>query len=184
MTFFGATRKQGDKSVNDDAFAVFGETHAFLLDGAGNAKGAAKKALSQLRAPLPEMSRIASQLHTSLLGLGFESTFIGVEVRDGILLGLSAGNSTVHCVRGGTLQRVNETTRARLGSPKPEFNAFSVQIQKYDCILLGTDGLTLDHYRLTEIVKRYLIRPQEMAEAILSAQKDTSDDVTVVCKVI
>lgn len=99
-------------------------------------------------------------------------------------MGLSAGNSPLYCFGGGKLERVNATTRARLGSSKPEFYAFSLQIQKHDCILVASDGLTLDRYLLTQVVQRYLLRPQEMAEAILSAQKDTSDDVTAVCRVI
>jgi hypothetical protein len=49
MNFVGATRKQAGKSINDDAFAAFNGTFAFLLDGAGNARGAAKRCADIIR---------------------------------------------------------------------------------------------------------------------------------------
>lgn len=46
------------------------------------------------------------------------------------------------------------------------------------------EGVTLDKYRLVQTVQRYLLRKDEMAEAVLNAQADCSDDVTVITGVV
>jgi len=68
MRFYGASRTETGKAINDDAFLCFGE-RAILLDSAGNARGAAKFCvdflLKQLKAspdvPLSELAGIANQ---------------------------------------------------------------------------------------------------------------------------
>jgi len=183
MNWTGATRKQADKRDNDDAFAIYGDT-TILLDGAGNAQGKAARALRTLRTPLPPLQQLAKQLHTVLLGFGIEATFIGAQVTDKVLSGISIGNSLLYYVRDGKLQRINNATKTRLGSPSPELSEYRVEMAKHDCILLASDGLTLDKYRLVETIKRNMLNPAPMAEAILQAQRDGSDDVTVVCRVM
>ena len=51
MRFYGATRSEAGKAMTEDAFACFGEW-AILLDGAGDAKGAAKGCVDLLVARL------------------------------------------------------------------------------------------------------------------------------------
>ena len=85
MRFYGATRTEPGKAVNDDAFACFGN-RAILLDGAGNAHGAAKSCVKFLTGlleenpdmPLNELIGIANQF---LLGANQESTLLGFGCR-------------------------------------------------------------------------------------------------------
>jgi len=183
VNFTGATRKQFDKPNNDDAFAVFGGDIAVLCDGAGNARSAAHKALASLQPPFANLGQIVNRLNTVMLGLGSESTLVAIQVTGDLLLEVSAGDSILMVYRDGTLHRLNHNTRRRLGSGAPELCESRFSLNRYDVILLASDGLTLDKYRLTETVKRYMLQPSDLPEAILSAQRDASDDVTVVCGV-
>jgi hypothetical protein len=51
MRFYGATRCEAGKAMNEDAFACLG-VWAILLDGAGDTKGAAKGCIDFLVARL------------------------------------------------------------------------------------------------------------------------------------
>jgi len=85
MRFYGATRCEADKAMNEDAFACLGEW-AILLDGGGDAKGAAKGCIDFLVArleacpklPLSELIGIANQF---LLGTNQESTVLALHVQ-------------------------------------------------------------------------------------------------------
>jgi len=189
MSFIGATRKEAGRGINNDAFAVFGNS-AFLLDGAGNARGAARRCVDivrqQYRQPSCQMtlSALVKRLDAALLGFGAESTFVGIEIEGGYLTGLSCGDSPLWVVRTGQLLRINENTKPRLGTGCPEVLGFSFALKRHDVILAASDGLVLDNYRIVQTVQGNLLRPSEMADALLKAQKDCSDDLTVLTGVV
>ena len=89
MRFYGATRCEAGKAMNEDAFACLGDW-AILLDGAGDAKGAAKGCIDFLVArleacpnlALSELIGIANQF---LLGTNQECTVI-IGASDGFCL--------------------------------------------------------------------------------------------------
>lgn len=190
MNFIGATRKQAGKSINDDAFTVFSSSTAFLMDGAGNARGAAKRCLEIVRQQyqqyreMPAFQQLLNLLNMNLTGFGAESTFLGIQVTDSTLSGVSVGDSLLWVVREGQLLRINEIRKPRLGAGLVNPNWLEFTLKKHDVILAASDGLTLDHYRLVQLVQRFMLRPQEMPQAILDAQKDASDDCTVITGVV
>jgi hypothetical protein len=191
MNFIGATRKQSGKNINDDAFAVFKGTFAFLLDGAGNARGAAKRCADIIRQQyqqqslMPPFPHLINLLNMTLIGLDAESTFVGVEIKQGdFLSGVSCGDSLVHVIRDGKLLRINENTKPRLGTSSPHVYWITFALKKDDVIVVASDGLTLDKHRLVQTVQRYMLRHDEMAEALLKAQADCSDDATVITTLI
>jgi hypothetical protein len=190
MNFIGATRKQAGKSINDDAFIAFNGTFAFLLDGAGNARGAAKRCADIIRGQyqqnlMPSFPHLINLLNMSLIGLDAESTFVGIEIKQGnFLTGVSCGDSPLYVIREGQLLRINQNTKPRLGTSRPDIYWIALALKKHDVIVAASDGLVLDRYRLVQTVQRYMLRPSEMAEALLKAQADCSDDVTVITKLI
>ena len=179
-----ATRKQPGKAINDDAFYI-DSSKAYLLDGAGNAQGAARRCLELIRrAEWRGLYSLVNLINFRLLALNAESTFTAVTCDGSRLCGVSCGNSALWVVRDGRLFRVNETKK-RLGrTGRLDLQWVSYGLQKHDAIILATDGLTLDTYRLVREIRQSLLRPDEMPEAILRAQTDDSDDVTVLTTVI
>jgi hypothetical protein len=105
MNFIGATRKQAGKIINDDAFTVFNGTFAFLLDGAGNARGATKRCVDIIRGQyqqnlMPSFPYLINLLNMNLTGLDAESTLVGVEIKQGdFLTGVSCGDSPLYVIR-------------------------------------------------------------------------------------
>ena len=51
-------------------------------------------------------------------------------------------------------------------------------------IIGASNGLCLGDYHLLNAVQRTVLQPQGMPEAIVQAQRDSFDDVTLVCAVI
>jgi hypothetical protein len=110
MKFYGAIRGEPGKAVSDDAFACLGD-RAILLDGAGNAQGAAKCCIdfliAQLEArpdmPLNELIGIANQF---FLDANQESTLLALRVQGSSLLtAVSCGDSPLYLVRGGRVEQ-------------------------------------------------------------------------------
>jgi serine/threonine protein phosphatase PrpC len=191
MNFIGATRKQSGKNINDDAFAVFNGTFAFLLDGAGNARGAAKRCADIIRQQyqqqslMPPFPHLINLLNMTLIGLDAESTFVGIEIKQGnFLSGVSCGDSLVYVIRDGKLLRINENTKPPLGTSRPDIYWMTFALKNDDVIVVASDGVTLDKYRLAQTVQRYMLRHDEMAEALLKVQADCSDDATVITTLV
>ena len=124
MRFYGATRGEPGKAVNDDAFACLGH-RAIVLDGAGNAQGAAEVCVDFLLAqheassdmPLNELIEIATQF---FLGANQQSTLLALHVqRSSFLTAVSCGDSLLYLVREGRVEQMNETTKPRLGTLQP-----------------------------------------------------------------
>jgi hypothetical protein len=190
MNFIGATRKQAGKSINDDAFTAFNGTFAFLLDGAGNARGAAKRCVDIIRGQyqqnlMPSFPHLISLLNINLIGLDAESTLVGIEIKQGnFLTGVSSGDSPLYVIRDGQLLRINQNTKPRLGTIRPDIYWIALALKKHDVIVAASDGFVLDRYRLVQTVQRYMLRPSEIAEALLNAQADCSDDVTVITRLV
>jgi hypothetical protein len=180
-TFVGASRKEEGRIINNDAFAACG-TAAFLLDGAANAHGSAHRICQLIRQQYRRMplSALLKLLDTTLLGLGAECTLIAAEVDDrGYLTGMSCGDSVLHVIREGKLIRVTESTKPRLGTGHPDIRGFSFQLKRYDVVLAASDGLVLEPYRIIQTAQRNMLRASELPHALLQAQRDMSDDVTV-----
>jgi hypothetical protein len=175
--------------VNDDAFACLGD-RAVLLDGSGNARGAAKGCvdllIAQLEAkpdmPLTELIGIANQF---LLGVNQESTLLALHVQSSaILTAVSCGDSPLYLVREDRVEQMNETTKPRLGNLQPGIKRLAFPLRTSDVIIGASDGLSLGSRQLLTAVERTMLHPESMPEAILQAQRDSFDDVTLVCRVI
>jgi hypothetical protein len=191
MNFIGATRKQTGKSISDDAFTVFNGTFAFLLDGAGSTRGAAHRCVDIILGQyhqqnlMPSFPHLISLLNMSLIGLDAESAFLGMEIKPGnFLTGVSCGESPLYVIRDGQALRINHSTKLRLGSSRPDMYWIGFALRKRDVIVAASDGFVLDRHSLVETVQRYKHRPSEMAEALLNAQADCPDDVTVITKLV
>lgn len=189
MRFYGATRCDVGKAMNEDAFACLDEW-AILLDGAGDAKGAAKGCVDLLVARLEtspsvamrELIGIANQF---LLDANEESTVLALHVQGSALLtAASCGDSPLYLVREGRVEQMNEITKPRLGTLQPGVKYLAFPLRRSDVIIGATDGLCLASYRLLNAVQRTMLWPDSMPEAILQAQRDSFDDVTLVCAVI
>jgi len=145
MRFYGATRSEPGKAVNDDAFACLGDL-AILLDGAGHAQGAAKRCVDFLVArlevtpdmPLSELLGIANQF---FLGANQESTLLALQVQGSTLLtAVSCGDSPLYLVREGRVEQVNETTKPRLGNPRPGIKHLAFPLRASDVVIGASDG--------------------------------------------
>ena len=189
MRFYGATRSEPGKAVNDDAFACLGE-RAILLDGAGNAQGAAEDCVDFLVAqheassdmPLNELIEIANQF---FLGANQQSTLLALHVQGSSLLtAVSCGDSLLYLVREGRVEQMNETTKPRLGTLQPGIKYLAFPLRTSDVIIGASDGLSLGSHQLLSAVERTVLHPESMPEAILQAQHGSFDDVTLVCAVI
>lgn len=171
MRFYGATRSEPGKPVNDDAFACIGD-RAILLDGAGNAQGAAESCVhflvEQLEGrrdtPLSELIRIANQF---FLSAHQESTMLAVHVQDSSLLAVSCGDSPLYLVRDGRVEQMNATTKPRLGTLRPGIEHLAFPLRTSDVIIGASDGLSLGSHQLLSAVERTMLYPERMPEAIL-----------------
>jgi Stage II sporulation protein E (SpoIIE) len=189
MRFYGATRCEAGKAMNEDAFACLGDW-AILLDGAGDAKGAAKGCIDFLVArleacpnlPLSELIGIANQF---LLGTNQECTVLALHLQSSALLtAASCGDSPLYLVREGRVEQMNEITKPRLGTLQPGIKYLAFPLRRSDVIIGASDGFCLASHRLLNAVQRTMLLPDSMPEAILQAQRDSTDDVTLVCAVI
>ena|ERR1700756_2043876 len=189
MRFYGATRPEAGKVINDDAFLCFGD-RAVLLDGAGDARGAAKFCVDFLRKQLkasPDMalSELAGIANQFFLGANQESTLLALHVQDSDLLTVaSCGDSPLYLVREGRVEQMNEITKPRLGNPYPGINYLAFPVRTGDIIIGASDGLCLGSDHLLNAVQCTMLQPESMPEAILQDQRDSFDDVTLVCAVI
>ena len=84
--------------------------------------------------------------------------------------------------------RVRDPHRSRKLKPHPRWHtthrSCAVSSPTADVIIGASDGLCLDSYRLLSAVQRTILQPESMPEVILQAQRDSFDDVTLVCRVI
>src|SRR5271154_391406 len=105
---FAATRPQQGRAQNEDAFLIGRGERPFatLCDGAGNAERAAKRVLTLFEKLLAEATleqifdpatwiKSVKLLDSSLLG-GSQSTFVGVAVVKGSVVGACAGDSRAY----------------------------------------------------------------------------------------
>jgi hypothetical protein len=79
---------------------------------------------------------------------------------------------------------MNEITKPRLGTLQPGIKYLAFPLKRSDVIIGASDGFCLASYRLLNAVQRTMLLPDRMPEAILHAQSDSTDDVTLVCAVI
>lgn len=181
--FVGATRKEAGKAINNDGFIARG-TFGLIMDGAGQAKGVAGKACDTIRAHLSGTVSLTDALKMAqayVLNSGQESTFLGATLdHAGLLSFASVGDSALYLMRDGRLARLNENSKPRLGALNPGITLGTQPLGRYDTVLLASDGLTVDRYRLQEIIKRNMYNPQSLPETILAAERSAEDDVTVV----
>jgi Stage II sporulation protein E (SpoIIE) len=187
MKFIGATRKQMGKDINDDAFTVFDGTFAFLMDGAGDARGAAEKCIDIIKSYQPQMppfNQLVTLLNMTLIDYGAESTFLAIKVEDSFLSGVSCGDSPLYVIRDGQSLRVNKNTKPRLGTSRPDIYRIALSLKIHDVIIAASDGFVLDGDKLVDTVGQHISKPAELPEALLEAQTYCGDDVTVITRVI
>lgn len=189
MRFYGATRSEPGKAVNNDCFACLGN-RAILLDAAGNAQGAAGDCVDLLVAqheassdmPLNDLIEIANQF---FLGANQRSTLLALHLQGSSLLtAVSCGDSLLYLVREGRVEQMNETTKPRLGTLQPGIKYLAFPLRTSDVITGASDGLSLGSHQLLSAVERTVLHPESMPEAILQAQRHSFDDVTVICAVL
>lgn len=130
--------------------------------------------------PLSELIGIANQF---LLGTNEESTVLALHVQSSPLL-TAASDSPLYLVRKGRVEQMNEITKPRLGALQPGIKYLAFPLRRSDVIIGASDGFCLASYRLFNAVQRAILLPDSMPEAILQAQRDSTDDVTLVCAVI
>ena len=70
------------------------------------------------------------------------------------------------------------------GTLQPGIKYLAFPLKRSDVIIGASDGFCLASYRLLNAVQRTILLPDRMPEAILHAQSDSTDDVTLVCAVI
>jgi serine/threonine protein phosphatase PrpC len=134
---------------------------------------------------MPPFPHLINLLNMTLIGLDAESTFVGIEIKQGnFLSGVSCGDSLVYVIRDGKLLRINENTKPPLGTSRPDIYWMTFALKNDDVIVVASDGVTLDKYRLAQTVQRYMLRHDEMAEALLKVQADCSDDATVITTLV
>jgi len=187
MRFVGATRKQVGKDINDDAFAVFDGMFAFLMDGAGDARGAAHKCIDTIKSYQPQMpsfNQLVTLLNMTIIGYGAESTLLAIKVENNFLSGVSCGDSPLYVIRDGQLLRLNKNTKPRLGTSRPEIYQIALSLKRHDVIIAASDGFVLDGDKLVGTVGQHISNPGELSEALLEAQTYCGDDVTVITRVI
>jgi serine/threonine protein phosphatase PrpC len=185
--FIGATRKQVGKDINDDAFAVFDGMFAFLMDGAGEARGAAQKCIDTIKSYQPQMpsfNQLVTLLNMTLIGYGAESTLLAIKVEDNFLSGVSCGDSPLYVIRDGQLLRVNKNTKPRLGTSRPDIYRIALSLKRHDVIIAASDGFVLDGDKLVDTVGQHISKPGELSEVLLEAQTYCGDDVTVITRVL
>jgi serine/threonine protein phosphatase PrpC len=194
---YAATRPQQGKTANEDAF-VIGHgpiPYAVVCDGAGNAQQAAKRVLTLFEKLLGEATteqildhamwqKWVKLFDSSLLG-GNQSTFVGVAVVNGLVVGGCTGDS-----RGYLLTREGElriltgaATKFRLGSGKAEAFPIHHSLSSGETLLLLSDGAwtPLGMYPLKKAVLSVAGRHfSEIPQAILDAAGKTgrADDMT------
>src|SRR5690242_2028250 len=102
----------------------------------------------------------------------------------GLLTAVFCGDSLLYLVREGRVEQMNEIKKPRLGTLQPGIKYLAFPVRRSDVIIAVSDGFCLARSQLLNAVQRTLLRPDSMPEAILQAQRDSFDDVTLVCAVI
>jgi len=192
--FYGVSRSQVGKVVNNDAFLTAGNL-AFIMDGCGETQGrtlAVKCHLSQVitgrkrEGETVGIKDVLGYANRGMLGTGFMSTFVGVEVNDGRVRMFSVGDSYVYLYRShsGTLERINESNMGRLGSDIMTSQERWLDARRGDVLLLTSDGYTVDKYRTLRQIQKFMLKPADLPHALLELNQDRSDDCTIVTKVL
>lgn len=198
---YAASLMQDGHRANEDAFVILREggtvACAALCDGAGNAQGAARRALRQFellfKAATPE--EIASPaawhgwtkvLDSTLMGAA-ESTFVAAAPAGDRFVGVCAGDSRVYLrTRAGELHILSDgANKKRLGSGQTAPFPFSAPAARGDMILLMSDGAWTPFSlpRLKEAIARgATLHLSERPSALLELASRTGryDDMTVV----
>jgi serine/threonine protein phosphatase PrpC len=134
---------------------------------------------------MPSFSHLLGILNLKFIELNAESTFIAIEIKHGnFLSGISCGDSSLYVVRGHELLRMNETTKPRLGTFEPNFHWIAFPLHKDDVIILASDGFIAGTDHVLSTVQGNIARPETLSETLLRAQRDCSDDVTIITKVV
>lgn len=198
---FGQTRPQDGRqhTENQDAY-VLGHSPvpwAGLMDGAGNARTAARRAGVLLegwfrKASLAQVLRdeawvaMARRLDLALMG-GRETTLVAAAVVDHQVIGVAVGDSRAYLVPLEGLVRLvtAEASKHRLGSGEIRPFVFRERLQPRDVLLLLSDGAwgPLGSSGLDRAVRSALSRHfSEMSEALLDAasRHGCGDDMTAV----
>lgn len=148
---YGSTRPRDGSTCNEDAFWIWRPSSivAALCDGAGHAQHCATQVLrmfaQQIDGGLLEVQRFPAWRHwlhstDAAMAGGSQSTFVGVAVVDGRLLGAYAGDSRAYLVNEHGCRVLTELPTRRLGSGEAEAHPIHEPLTPDDTVLLMSDG--------------------------------------------
>jgi serine/threonine protein phosphatase PrpC len=183
-------------SSNQDAYWISRRDGriAALCDGAGNAQlcgGRTVRLFGELvQAGTLDLDRFPSwsgwlkSVDASLAG-GAQTTFVGIAVLDGRLVGASCGDSRGYLVNEHGCRILTEASSARLGSGEAEPQAIHERLAVRDVVLLMSDGAwtPLQPPAIQRVVMGLTTRHlSDVPPAILdlAGAKGRIDDMTVV----
>ena len=198
---YGQSRPQEGRqhTQNQDAYAI-GQVpipYVALCDGAGNAQGVAKRALSLLQTFLKEATlgevlreetwiRWTKGLDSALLG-GAETTLVAAAVLGNQVAGVVVGDSRSYVVplEGPTDFVTSKASKARLGSGEAEAAPLRALLSPRDVLVLLTDGAwgPLGTHGVEKAVRSAVLKHfSEVPQAILdsAAKHGRADDMTAV----
>ena len=148
---YGSTRPRDGSTANEDAFWIWrpSSTVAALCDGAGHAQRCATRVLrafsQQIDGGLLQVARFPAwsgwlRSTDAAMAGGPQSTFVGVAVADGRLLGAYAGDSRAYLVNEHGCRILTEAPARRLGSGAAEPQPIHEPLAPGDTVLLMSDG--------------------------------------------
>lgn len=198
---YGQSRPQEGRqhTQNQDAYAI-GQVpvpYIALCDGAGNAQGVAKRALSLLQTFLREATlgevlreetwiRWTKSLDSALLG-GPETTLLAATVIGNQVAGVVVGDSRSYRVPldGPTEVVTSKASKARLGSGEAQAVPLRTILRPRDVLVLLSDGAwgPLGTQGVEKAVRSAVLRHfSEVPQAILdsAARHGRADDMTAV----
>ena len=198
---YGQSRPQEGRqqTQNQDAY-VIGQgpfPYVALCDGAGNAQGVAKRALSLLQAFLKEATlgevlreetwiRWTKSLDSALLG-GAETTLVAAAALGNQVTGVVVGDSRGYVVPldGPTDLATSSASKARLGSGEAEAVPWRVILRPRDVVVLLSDGAWgpvgtpgVEKAVRSAVLKHFSEVPQALLDS--AAKRGRADDMTAV----
>jgi serine/threonine protein phosphatase PrpC len=193
---YGSTRPRDGSTSNEDAFWIWrpSSTVAALCDGAGNAQLCASQVLRMFTQQIeggmlqvdrfPAWSRWLRSTDSAMAG-GAQSTFVGLAVTEGRLLGAYAGDSRAYLVNEHGCRLLTEAPCKRLGSGDAEPHPIHEPLAAQDTVLLMSDGAWTP---LAPIIIHRAVMAARMREFVdlpvtlidLAGKHGRADDMTVV----
>jgi len=148
---YGSSRLRDGGTSNEDAYWIWRPSAivAAVCDGAGQAQHCAAQVLRmfarQIEGGLLQVQQFPAWSHwmrstDAAMAGGMQSTFVGLAVVEGRLLGAYAGDSRAYLVNEHGCRLLTEWPSPRLGSGEAEPHPIHEPIDPHDTVLLMSDG--------------------------------------------